>query len=352
MHHQNAMTMKRNSILFPFVLMVLTGTVYQFSACVPARKLEDSQRSNMRLQDSVNTYRNDLNELSARVKTMDERIDGLEKDNRTLKKDTTEYGIRYRNIDKMNQRLNELYEKVIAQNKALLENTSSEKEKLMAELNEKEKELNDKEMELTTKENELKATEDRINALNESLQQREARVKELEQAMNAKDSVVNALREKVNEALLGFSDNDLTVEIRNGKVYVSLAEKLLFKSGSTLVDPKGKEALAKLAAVLKKNTDIDIIIEGHTDNVPLRPSDRMKDNWDLSVLRATSIVRILTGNGVEPARISASGRGEFHPVDSNETSEGKARNRRTEIILSPKLDELFNLLEDQESLNH
>lgn len=339
--------MKRHSLLFPLVLIATLYCTYQFSSCVPARKLEDSQRSNMRLQDSVNTYRNNFNELSAKVNAMNKRIDGMERDNKALKKDTTEYGIRYRNIDRMNQRLNELYEKVIAQNKALLENTSSEKQKLMAELNAKEKELNDKEMELSAKENELKDTENRINALNESLQQREARVKELEKAMNAKDSVVNALREKVNEALLGFSDNDLSVEIRNGKVYVSLAEKLLFKSGSSMVDPKGKDALSKLAGVLNKSKDIDIIIEGHTDNVPLRPSDRMKDNWDLSVLRATSIVRILTGNGVDPARISASGRSEFHPVDTNETLEGRAKNRRTEIILSPKLDELFNLLEDQ-----
>lgn len=338
--------MKRKIVLFPFVLIMLVVSLYQFSSCVPARKLEDSQRKNMRLQDSVNSYRNNFRELSAKVETMNERIDNLEKDNRSLKKDTTEYGIRYRNIDKMNQRLNELYEKVIEQNKALLENSSAEKQKLMAELNEKEKELNNKELELTGKEKELKAKEDRINALNENIKQREARVKELEQAMNAKDSVVKALREKVNEALLGFSDNDLSVEIRNGKVYVSLAEKLLFKSGSSLVDPQGKEALGKLAGVLNKNTDIDIIIEGHTDNIPLRPSDRMKDNWDLSVLRATSIVRILTGNGVEPGRISASGRSEFHPLESNETSEGRAKNRRTEIILSPKLDELFNLLKE------
>jgi chemotaxis protein MotB len=144
--------------------------------------------------------------------------------------------------------------------------------------------------------------------------------------------------------LVGFKSDELSVELKNGKVYVSLAEKLLFKSGSAMVDPKGKEALGKLAAVQEKNPDIDVMIEGHTDNVPLIPG-KFDDNWDLSVSRATSIVRILTeDNNVEPKRVTAAGRSEFVPLVSNDTPEGKARNRRTEIILSPKLDELFQIL--------
>ncbi len=336
--------MKRKYLILA-VFGLLTGTMLQFTACVPARKLEDAQRLNLKLQDSVNYYKTNYTELDARVKNLETQVDDLTKEVKKLRRDTTEYGIRYRNIERMNANLNELYEKVIAQNKALLENTSSEKEKLLSELNEKERELAQKEKELNEKQLALQTQEESIKILQKNLEAREQRVKELESAINAKDSVVNALRQKVNEALLGFSANDLTVEIRNGKVYVSLAEQLLFKSGSTQVDPKGKDALKKLAGVLAKNPDIDIIIEGHTDNVPLRPSDRMKDNWDLSVLRATSIVRILTGNGVDPARISASGRGEFHPVADNSTAEGRAKNRRTEIILSPKLDELFQILD-------
>ncbi|HAA20832.1 MAG TPA: hypothetical protein DCP28_19505, partial [Cytophagales bacterium] len=178
------------------------------------------------------------------------------------------------------------------------------------------------------------------------LRQREARVSELEQVIADKEAATDALRQKVSQALLSFAESDLTVEVRNGKVYVSLSEDLLFQSGSASVDPKGVDALRKLAGVLLDNQDISITVEGHTDDVPLgRSSTYLKDNWDLSVLRATSIVRILTNAGVPPSNVIASGRGEFIPVASNETPEGRANNRRTEIILTPKLDELFSILE-------
>ncbi|HAA14865.1 MAG TPA: hypothetical protein DCE41_25515 [Cytophagales bacterium] len=183
-------------------------------------------------------------------------------------------------------------------------------------------------------------------ALAADLRQREARVSELEQVIADKEAATDALRQKVSQALLSFAESDLTVEVRNGKVYVSLSEDLLFQSGSASVDPKGVDALRKLAGVLLDNQDISITVEGHTDDVPLgRSSTYLKDNWDLSVLRATSIVRILTNAGVPPSNVIASGRGEFIPVASNETPEGRANNRRTEIILTPKLDELFSILE-------
>jgi len=134
------------------------------------------------------------------------------------------------------------------------------------------------------------------------------------------------------------------VEVKNGKVYVSMSDKLLFKSGSAAVEAKGKEAIKVLAGVLDKNRDIDILIEGHTDNVPIKTAV-YRDNWDLSVARATSIVRILTDEyKIEPTRLTASGKGEFSPRASNETSGSRALNRRTEIILSPKLDEIMQLL--------
>ena len=154
------------------------------------------------------------------------------------------------------------------------------------------------------------------------------------------------MKKRVTDALLNFNENELTVEVKNGKVYVSLAEKLLFGSGSKKVDAQGANALKQLAAALKGNSEINIMVEGHTDNVPIsRASQYMNDNWDLSVMRATSIVRILVSNGVSPETITASGRGEFSPVAVNNTPENKALNRRTEIILTPKLDELFQILE-------
>jgi chemotaxis protein MotB len=148
----------------------------------------------------------------------------------------------------------------------------------------------------------------------------------------------------MTDALVNFSSNELSVSVKNGKVYVSLQENLLFPSGSATVNPKGREALGTLAQVLNGNPDIDVLIEGHTDSIPIR--GRFEDNWALSVARATSIVRILTNTyKVEPTRVTASGRSYYEPIDSNATADGRQRNRRTEIILAPKLDELMRLLE-------
>jgi len=148
------------------------------------------------------------------------------------------------------------------------------------------------------------------------------------------------------EALKGFNSNDLSVIQKNGKVYVSLSENLLFPSGSAVVNPKGVDALSKLAAVLNLNPTVSVNIEGHTDSIPIK--GRYKDNWDLSTARADAIVRILVDTyRVDPVRVIASGHAFYDPVESNSTPEGRARNRRTEIILSPKLDEMYRLLELQ-----
>ncbi|MGI8892150.1 MAG: OmpA family protein [Bacteroidia bacterium] len=251
-------------------------------ACVPIRKLKETEAL---LQNCENS----LTETQAQVAA--------------LQIDTMNLGRDYR---------------ALQGEKRLLESTSS------SELQNLNKELRQREQELAT---------------------REARLRELQGIINRQDSMVNALRNTLTNALVGFPKDELSVEIRNGKVYVSLSDKLLFPSGSTAVEPKGKDALVKLSEVLAKNQDIDILIEGHTDNVPVRTGSAFKDNWDLSVLRATSIVRILTSNGVDSRRILPSGRSEYYPVAENETAEGKSRNRRTEIILSPKLDELFKLIE-------
>lgn len=208
------------------------------------------------------------------------------------------------------------------------------------------KDLAEQQQRLLSAREELELARQQNQELSTNLQEREKRVSELEQVLEEKDRAVKQLKKKVSDALLSFKENDLTIEVKNGKVYVSLAEQLLFKSGSITVDPKGVNALKKLAGVLKESPDIQILVEGHTDNVPLsRTSQYMKNNWDLSVMRATSIVDILTNAGVAPERVSAAGKGEHAPLTSNETAEGRAKNRRTEIILTPKLDELFKILE-------
>ncbi len=176
------------------------------------------------------------------------------------------------------------------------------------------------------------------------LQEREWALNELKGVIARQDSITKRLNDILRNALLGFKSDELSVEVKNGKVYVSMSDKLLFKSGSAAVEAKGKEAIKLLADVLDKNQDIDILIEGHTDNVPIKTAV-YQDNWDLSVARATSIVRILTVDyKILPTRLTASGKGEYSPRATNETPEGRALNRRTEIILSPKLDEIMQLL--------
>jgi chemotaxis protein MotB len=183
-----------------------------------------------------------------------------------------------------------------------------------------------------------------ISAQERELRNQQRMLREMQAIISRQDSITRRLNDVLRDALLGFNAEDLSVEIRDGKVYVSMSDKLLFKSGSAAVEPKGVEALKLLSDVLNKNPDINVLVEGHTDNVPIKTAV-YKDNWDLSVARATSITRLLTEkNGLAPTRVVASGRGEFYPRDTNATPEGRARNRRTEIILSPKLDEIMSLL--------
>ncbi len=190
----------------------------------------------------------------------------------------------------------------------------------------------------------LKQKSDELSAKEKLLFDRESALRELQKVIAHQDSVTKRLNSTLRDALLGFKSDELSVEIKNGKVYVSMSDKLLFKSGSAAVETKGMEAIRVLADVLNKNADIDILVEGHTDNIPIKTA-LYRDNWDLSVARSISIVRILTDDyKVPPTRLTASGKGEFSPRATNTTPEGRAQNRRTEIILSPKLDEIMQLL--------
>ena len=190
----------------------------------------------------------------------------------------------------------------------------------------------------------LKKKSDELVAKEKLLVDRENALNYLKKVVAHQDSITNRLNKIIRDALLGFKSDELSVEIKDGKVYVSMSDKLLFKSGSAAIEAKGTEVIKLLADVLNKNNDIDILVEGHTDNMPIK-TVQYHDNWDLSVARAISIVRILTDEyKIAPTRLTASGKGEFLPRATNSTPEGRARNRRTEIILSPKLDELMKLL--------
>ncbi|MFI5221208.1 MAG: flagellar motor protein MotB [Bacteroidia bacterium] len=228
-----------------------------------------------------------------------------------------ELSTRYTDCTEKNNRLREQYAEVNARYTQLMKNCLTDAEKFS---------------------NALKVK-------TEELLEREKRLAELEGTIRSQDSLVNALNDVVKRALLAFNSDELTVEMKNGKVYVSLSDKLLFKSGSAAVEEKGMDAIKKLGEVLNKNADIDVMIEGHTDNIPITTA-KYPDNWALSTDRALSIVRLLTDNyKMNPKRIEAAGRGEFYPKATNETAEGRSKNRRTEIILSPKLDELYRLIE-------
>ncbi len=190
----------------------------------------------------------------------------------------------------------------------------------------------------------LQSTNEKLNQREMELMERERTLDEMRRLLARKDSITANLNNILRSALFGFTSDELSIDIKDGKVYVSMSDKLLFKSGSADVESKGKDAIKVLAEVLSKNNDIDILVEGHTDNVPIKTAV-FKDNWDLSVGRATSIVRLLTSTyKIHPKRITASGRGEFYPKESNDTEAGRAKNRRTEIILSPKLDEIMKII--------
>lgn len=191
----------------------------------------------------------------------------------------------------------------------------------------------------------LKEKERRLALKEKEIEEREQRIKELQAELARRDSLMNRLNQMLEGALLGFSPDELTIERRDGKIYVSMSDKLMFQSGKADVQAKGADALKRLATVLAKNESFEILVEGHTDNIPIKTA-KYQDNWDLSSARATSVVRILLDDGeLKPNRLTAAGKGEFEPKVSNDTPEDRARNRRTEIILSPNLSEIMNYLD-------
>lgn len=215
---------------------------------------------------------------------------------------------------------------------AIQSGTSAEIEALMTELQRAREDLN--------------LREDHLKNAERLLEERNSRLIELQDALRQQEEAVVRLRQTVANALTGFTNNGLSVFEKNGKVYVSLEEQLLFKSGQWQVDPRGQQALRDLGSVLAQNPEINVLVEGHTDNVPMRSSNQVRDNWDLSVMRATAVAKVLLENkSVDPARITAAGRSEYLPLDAADNSAARQKNRRTEIILTPRLDELLKLIE-------
>jgi len=252
-------------------------------------------------------------------------------------------------IDKLASDRTKLKEEVdrLDAKKAQLEKEYDEFSKMSAtQLSEKEKQNRELLLQLQEKESLLAKESTRLEKLQGDLDSRSKRVNELEGLIATKEAKMQRLKNAVSSALSAFEGKGLTVERKNGKIYVSMENKLLFGSGSWAVGTQGRSAVVKLAGVLKENTDIDVLIEGHTDNVPYGGKGTIADNWDLSTKRATAIVRILASNNVSPKQITAAGRGEFLPVATNTSASGKAKNRRIEIILAPNLDAINDLLNE------
>lgn len=314
--------------------IILLGTfvvLIAFNSCVTKQKyqeLESEYKLNSENLAQITAEKIDFVNLSKELKQESEqlklRVEQLKKDtlslSRKLRQSERDYAKAKRDYDEL---LNDFAELNLS--------THSEVNTLLKDIDKIKQQLNEREAEL--------------NAKSAELLKKEARLNELQEILDQKDAEVRLLKEKVSNALQGFEDSGLNVYEKNGKVYVSMNDKLLFASAKWEVEAEGVRAIQELGKVLANDTTINVLIEGHTDNVPFRGAGQVKDNWDLSVMRATSVVKVLLNSAdISPSRVAASGRGEYFPIENEDTSEARAKNRRTEIILTPKLDELFKII--------
>ena len=325
---------------------IILALVVVSSSCVPATQFREVDRKSESLQQERDELMAENEHLTVQNREMKARINSVEERQEAFVEDSIRLHGQIQEQKEEIARLERKYADLEETHESLLRGNARETRRLLNQLQSTQEDLAKKEQLMRELEGDLTEQRQNLTRLRAELEARNARLMEMEEMLYRKDSIMNALRRTVSDALLGFEGQGLSVTQKNGKVYVSLEEKLLFGSGSTVVDPNGKRALQQLARVLARNPEIRIMIEGHTDDVPFRKGSSIKDNWDLSVLRATSIVRILLESAdIDPKRITAAGRGEFLPVDPAKTPEARRKNRRTEIILSPNLDELYKILE-------
>lgn len=330
--------------------VLLVATLF---SCVPAKEFQALQDKNQKCEEERERFETENTGLNVKVTETNSKIQVLEKEVEQLKRDSATRVVDLIRLKEDNDRLNSRYAELQQVQESFVSGNQKETRRVLAQLQATQEELQIKEdalkeleRKLNNRRKELDEAMAKFNVMKAELDERNARLIELEKILARKDSAVMALRRRVSDALFGFEGKGLSVKIQNGKVYVSLEEKLMFKSGSHVVDANGIAALKQLIPVLEQNKDINIMVEGHTDDVRFAGRGELLDNWDLSVKRATSIVRILlTNSKIAPDRITASGRSEYLPIDAAKTPEARQKNRRTEIILTPKLDELFDILD-------
>ena len=322
-------------------------SIFLISSCITPKvynelldKHEIAKKNLTKNEKLILELRENLDDKDRDITNLNALVDQLRKDSIALNNDLVACQKKYDDLSTTYDLLTSKSSRYMAEKAKETKELLDQLETTQSELFAKEDQLNKSTLELEEKERKL------LDSQNE-LELRSLRVAELEAIINRKDSMVTALKQKISKALIGLEGDGLTIEQRNGKVYISLEEDLLFASGKYEINQTGKQALDKLSDALSYQKDLEILVEGHTDSIPLSGRGLVKDNWDLSVMRATSVVKRLTSNtNLDPTQLIAAGRSEFVPISSNETSEGRGENRRIEMILSPNLDDLFKLLEE------
>ncbi|MHA7942713.1 OmpA/MotB family protein [Formosa sp. 3Alg 14/1] len=318
-----------NFKLFLSALSIVVAT----TSCVTPRVYKDLETRHEALKKENQSLMDENSELSAAKTQLENELSALQKnyDDTVVKRDRLQS--EYEALKANNDHLQNSYDALEKNSSAAIAQNVQQNRELLAQLE--------------AKEQALAAENTRLEELKSQLESRSARVAELERVIAQKDASMKALKDAISRALTDFEGKGLTVEQRDGKVYISMENKLLFSSGSWAVGAEGRRAVNQLGNVLSLNPDIAVLIEGHTDDVPYKGSGQLSGNWDLSTKRATAIVNILQENKeINPESLTAAGRGEFAPIASNSTSEGRAKNRRIEVILTPKLDEISKLLND------
>jgi chemotaxis protein MotB len=337
------------------IVSSIVSTLIFGQSCVSSRKYEDIKKE----KDTAVKKEFDCKKTNEQLKDTVESVKALnlkqKKSINELSADTALLGTSNRKINVLYKQINDAYERLLQKVKELEGQNRMKTDEYQQELIAARKRLLEQEDDLKKRVIATQKLEDanadvkkQLETVKSDLVSREAKLAELQSVLRMKDSMVNNLKNTVQKALLGYKDKGLVVSVKNGKVYLSVDEKLLFSSGKYEVNPTGKTALNDVAGILKNEKDVNIMVEGHTDNVPYKTSNTaavIKDNLDLSVIRATEVSKILINGGIGSDRITAAGRGDTKPVSENVSAEGRAKNRRTEIILTPKLDELFKILE-------
>ena len=322
-------------------------SIFLISSCITPKvynelldKHEIAKKNLTKNEKLILELRENLDDKERDITNLNTLVEQLRKDSIALNNDLVSCQKKYDDLSTTYDLLTSKSSRYMAEKAKETKELLSQLETTQSELFAKEDQLNKSTLELEEKERKL------LDSQNE-LELRSLRVAELEAIINRKDSMVTALKQKISKALIGLEGDGLTIEQRNGKVYISFEEDLLFASGKYEINQTGKQALDKLSDALSYQKDLEILVEGHTDSIPLSGRGLVKDNWDLSVMRATSVVKRLTSNtNLDPTQLIAAGRSEFVPISSNLTSEGRGENRRIEMILSPNLDDLFKLLEE------